>query len=127
MHSNAVHFAFLETNHKPTKRRKNTPTNNGQPRLSKNTTGNVHINLILMRVRLITLATEKQKRKSVFCIFALVIQHVMRLRHIAICGLSSSQWFSTLSHKRHNCQKKVTEHKICFNFVYNVCLKRFSF
>jgi hypothetical protein len=34
--------------------------------------------------------------------------------------------FSTLSHKWHDL-KKVTEHKKCFDFLYNFCLKHFSF
>ena len=38
---------------------------------------------------------------------ALYIQH-------AICGLSvSTIFFSTLSHKRYDFRKKVTEHKMC--------------
>jgi len=37
------------------------------------------------------------------------------------------QYFSTLSHKRYNL-KKVTEHEICvLVFLYNFCLKHFSF
>ena len=47
--------------------------------------------------RLTTLAVEKQKAKVLHilsvcvCILALVIRYVMRLRHIVICGLSSSK------------------------------------
>jgi hypothetical protein len=51
-----------------------------------------------MRVRLTTLAVGKAKSKSItysvcvcVCILALVIQHVMRLRYIVICGLSGSK------------------------------------
>jgi hypothetical protein len=49
------------------------------------------------------------------------------------CAILSSvtcpveKYFSTLSHKRHDCRKKVTEHKMCFNFLYNFCLRHFSF
>ena len=37
------------------------------------------------------------------------------------------QYFSTLSHKLHDLKKNVTEHKKCFDFLYNFCLKHFSF
>ena len=37
---------------------------------------------------------------------ALLIQHATR-RRIAICGLSGSTIFSTLSHKRHDFRKKM--------------------
>jgi hypothetical protein len=45
---------------------------------------------------------------------ALVIQHAVRMRHIAICDLPPLQYFSTVSHKRHGLKKKVTENKIVF-------------
>jgi hypothetical protein len=62
-------------------------------------------------------------------VVALGILHGMRMRHIAICGLTSSTiYFPTLSHKRHDFRKKkVTEHKMCFDFPYRFCLKYFSF
>ena len=34
------------------------------------------------------------------------------------------QYFSTLSHKRQDFREK---HKMCFHFLYNFCLKHFSF
>ena len=49
------------------------------------------------------------------CVFlALGVRHEMRMRHIVICGLSSSKKnFFVLSHKRRNIRKKFIEHKMC--------------
>jgi hypothetical protein len=53
------------------------------------------------------------------------------MRHIFICGLSGSVlYFSTLSHKRYEFRKKVTEYKMCvliFSTTFVCCLKHFSF
>jgi hypothetical protein len=35
-------------------------------------------------------------------------------------------YFSTLSHKRHDFLRNVIEHKMCFDFLYDFCLKDFS-
>jgi len=62
------------------------------------------------------------------CVFvALGIQHAKRIRLIVICGLSGCADVCTLSHKGHDFRKKkkVTEHKVCFVFLYNFCLKHF--
>jgi hypothetical protein len=53
--------------------------------------------------------------------------------HCACTVLSSVtcpalKYFSTLSHKRHNfSKKKVIEHKMCFDFLYNCYWKHFPF
>jgi len=44
---------------------------------------------------------------------ALIIQHGMRMHHIAICGLPRSTNFSTLSHHWDEFWKNVTDHKMC--------------
>ena len=44
---------------------------------------------------------------------ALGIRHAMHIRHIVICGLSGSQYFSTLFHKQYDFPEKVIEHKMC--------------
>ena len=41
------------------------------------------------------------------CVFVdLSSQHAMRMGHIEICGCPAPQYFSTLSHKRHDFRKK---------------------
>jgi hypothetical protein len=66
-----------------------------------------------------------------FCVcvlfVALVIQHAMRMRHIVTVEKPGLQYFSTLSHKGRIFEKKNTEHKICFDFLYIVCLQHSSF
>ena len=55
------------------------------------------------------------------------IQHAMRMRHIVICGLSGSKYFSALSHKRQNFRiKNYIKHKIVFRFSLQL-LNYFSF
>jgi hypothetical protein len=63
------------------------------------------------------------------CVFvALSIEDAIHMRHIAICGLPHSTILFQLSHKRHDFRlKKVTEHKVCIDFLYNFRLKHFPF
>jgi hypothetical protein len=57
---------------------------------------------------------------------ALVIQDAMRMRHRSSVACSTLPYFSTLSHKRQGFREKnVTEYRMWFHFLYNVCLKTF--
>ena len=53
------------------------------------------------------------------------IQHAMRMRHIFICALSDSTFPHYLINGKIFEKKKVIEHKVCFDFTYNFCLKHF--
>jgi hypothetical protein len=58
----------------------------------------------------------------------LCVEHAMHMRHIVICGLQYNT-FHTLSQKRHDFRKKKNylAQNVCFENLYNVCLKYFSF
>jgi hypothetical protein len=61
---------------------------------------------------------------------ALGIRNAKRMRRIVLSfsACPVPQYFSTLSHKRHDFRKKkVIDHEMCFDFFYNFCLKHFSF
>jgi len=58
---------------------------------------------------------------------ALAVQLAKRVRHIVICGPTGYTYFSTLSHKGYDFHEKVVKHKTCFNFLYKICPKNFSF
>ena len=58
---------------------------------------------------------------------ALVTQHVMRMRHIVICAPPPVlQIFLTLSHKRPDFRKDVTEHKMCVSIFSTTFVWNFS-
>ena len=59
----------------------------------------------------------------------LVSQHVKRMRPSILSSVASQtlSYFSTLSHTRHDFRQKLVEHKTCLDFLYNFCVKRFSF
>jgi hypothetical protein len=59
---------------------------------------------------------------------ALGIQHAMRMRHIVTVAWPAVQYFSTLSHKRHDFRKKsYWTQNVCFDYLYNFCVQHFSF
>ena len=63
------------------------------------------------------------------CVYFLALgtQHVKRMHHVVICVQPFSTIFSTLSHKRQEFRKKKWTKNFCFEFLYDFCLKQFSF
>jgi len=64
------------------------------------------------------------------CVYVvLVTQHAKRMRPIVLLSVACPGltyiFFFTWSHKRHNFRKRVIEHKMCVNFLYNFRLKIF--
>jgi len=63
------------------------------------------------------------------CVFlGLGIQRAMRIRHIAICGLSGCAIFFHIITQtaRFSVKKQVIEYKMCFGFIYKLFPKHFS-
>jgi hypothetical protein len=60
---------------------------------------------------------------------AVLIQRATRMRHVVLSFVATlaTQQFATLSYKRRDFQKNVTEHKMCSDFLHNIFLKHFSF
>jgi len=52
------------------------------------------------------------------------IQHAMRARHIHLWP--ARLYIIFLYRKLHDFRKKVVEHTMCFDFLYNVCAKHSS-
>ena len=51
------------------------------------------------------------------------IQHAVREHRVVVCGLSGSTiFFHVISNGTIFGGKKVTEHDVCFDFLYNFCL-----
>ena len=64
------------------------------------------------------------------CVFVdLGMEYAMRKRHIIICGLprSNNTFPHYLTKGKILEKKKGAKHKMCFDFLYNFCLKHFSF
>jgi hypothetical protein len=61
---------------------------------------------------------------------ALVIQHAMPMRHIVICGLPRPTIYFFLHYLTNSMiseKKSYWTQNVCFDFLYNFCLKHFSF
>jgi len=59
---------------------------------------------------------------------ALVIQHSTRMGHIVLCGLSGCKiFFHTCSYTARFSGGGYWTKRVCFDFLYNFCLKHFSF
>ena len=68
--------------------------------------------------------------KQTVCVFvALGIQHAMRMR-LVICSLPGSMFFFShylITRTIFEKKKSYWTKNVCFNFLYNFCLKDFSF
>ena len=77
-----------------------------------------------------TLLSWENNKCYITCVsVALVMQHMMRMRCIILSSVDSLavQYFRTLSHKKHDFQKILSEHKMCSDILYNFRLKCHSF
>jgi len=82
-------------------------------------------NITFKRLRGTNVAVEKQwalHSPNLSTLAALGIQHAMHMCHMVCPTL---QYFSTLTQKRHDFRKKITEHKMCFlffstTFIWNI-------
>jgi len=88
----------------------------------------------MRHVRATVIAMEKQRVLYNLSVFvALVSQHAMRMRHIAICGLPRSTMFFFLFFFLHFLitgtifERGYRTQNVCFDFLYNFYLKHFSF
>jgi hypothetical protein len=93
-------------------------------------TSNLRINVILRRVRAITVTVESNNYYTGLSIVnvALVIQHALCMGHITLSFVVCLvlQYFSTLFHKKHDFLKEVMEHKMfrfSLNFLSETVLK----
>ena len=57
-----------------------------------------------------------------------VLAHTVRACSLAKTAFNAyAPYFSNLFHKRCDFQEKIIERKMCFDFLYSVCLKDFPF
>jgi len=99
-----------------------------------NKSSSVRTNVTMKCVR-VTIVAIKSNKYYIFwvcvcvCVsVAFFIQHAKRMRPIVICGLPGSHIVPHyLIAGKILLKKKVIEHKMCFDLLYIVCLKHFSF
>jgi len=89
-------------------------------------------NVILTRTRVTTVALENPLLFEILSLSAaLVMQHAMRMRYIVLSSVAclTVPYSPTFSHKLHDIRKKklLNIKRVCFDFLYNFCLKLFSF
>ena len=90
-----------------------------------NKRGNVCINVPLSAFTWSFLPCESQKYYLSWVSIYNLSSPTCKVQFVVIAWQALSH-FSTLSHKRHDFREKVIENKICFDFLYNFCLKHFS-
>ena len=93
-----------------------------------NDTCSVRINVTWRRVRFTIAAEENQNVLHILSVYlALVTRNAMRMRLIGFSSVTcpAVSYIST-SLKRQDFRKIFTEHKTCFDFVYDFFLKQFS-
>jgi hypothetical protein len=89
-------------------------------------------NVIFKRVRVTIVAVEKQLvQHYIRCECVCSLSYPARKAHapcyIVICGLSSSTALFHIIPYMTRFSQKVIKHKMCFDFLYNFCLKYLSF
>jgi hypothetical protein len=92
-------------------------------------TGNVRTNETMTGVRVTIFVVKKQQILHTLNVcLVLAFQHSMRMHRIILSSVAclTLPQFPTLSHKRKDLEK-IIEHEMCFDILYNFCLKHFSF